>query len=75
MLLAMATGELSNKETKREKINEYVSKEWLSLTSVRVTMKMIKDELTTRYDIACLTQYCPLVYQNTKGLFYGNPEL
>ena len=63
LLLAMATGELSDKETNREKINEYVSKEWLSLTSVRVTVKMIKDELTRRYDITCAVED-----ENQRGL-------
>ena len=52
LLLAMATGELSDEEASRNTIDEYVTKGWLTLTSVRVTVNMIREELTRRFDIA-----------------------
>ena len=53
LLLTMATGELSDEEASRNTIDEYVTKGWLSLSSVRVTVNMIREELTRRFDIAC----------------------
>ena len=53
LLLAMATGELSDEEASRNTIDKYVTKGWLTLTSVRVTVNMIREELTRRFNVAC----------------------
>ena len=52
LLLSMSTGELNAKESMTETLNNYVSKQWLALSAVRVTASLLKEELTRRYDLA-----------------------
>ena len=58
LLFFVSTREVSDKECERATttINKYVSKEWLPLSAVQVTVKHLKHKLTRCYDAAYVVE-------------------